>query len=63
MENDIRDMLPPAARAAAYLLDYRPEGAKILPSEQLRIAELLGVGYSPADAAERVQAETTGQPE
>lgn len=58
MNDDIRDMLPPTARAQAYLLDYRPEGATVLPSEQLRLAELVHAGWSPADAAEQVQAET-----
>lgn len=56
--DDPRDDLAPADRARAYLLDYRPEGAEVLPSEQLRLTELLRVGFSPADAAEQVQAES-----
>ena len=54
-----RSLLSPLEQAAEHLLDYRPEGATLLPSEQLRLAELVHGGCEPADAADRIQAETT----
>lgn len=51
--------LSPIDLACAYLMDYRPPGAEILPSEKLELIKRLDAGQSPAAAAEAVQAKTT----
>jgi hypothetical protein len=51
-----------AKEAARHLLDYAPPGAVVSVQQVRALIERLDAGYTPADAAEAVQATTPWEP-